>query len=317
MAAEAASRLRQHTADAEARQGGRGRAAAVGGGARRQGSKPQQPPVLCGAELVQSQVLIGGIATYLARCGATPADVAVLLEGWSAVAQRRGDSPNGGRSVDHYYYDAGGKKFRSRVQIARHFALATSRGEHWSLSEQDTDAGQRRYSALEPACVGDRVKCRWNASSKARGASPAQHAWYPGVVLAVRAESRAVVAFMVAFDDGDYDDRVLPQHMRPLSAEEVAQADAALAIDDWAQTPAREDWDRTNYLGDEYQVEVPPWAGPVPEPEGGARAEPVRVASRAIEEELCRRLAKRMTEAAGLRYASISGAALGDGRPKA
>ena len=59
---------------------------------------------------------------------------------------------------------------------------------------------------------------------------------------------------LVAFDDGDYEDHVLMQHVRPLSAEEAVQADAALAEDDWAQTPAAEEWNRATYVGDEFQV---------------------------------------------------------------
>ena len=304
LAMEAASKLRQQ-ADAAGRAGA---AMAAGGGARRHGAAASVRAPLCGAELVTSQELIGRIATYLVRCGAPPEDVALLLEGWSAVAQRRGE----GGHCDHYYYDAGGKKFRSRLEIARHFALATSRGEHCSLPEPagDSDAaGQRRYSATEPPKVGDRVKCRWMASTKPRRMGDG-HSWYPGVVLAVRLESRC----LVAFDDGDYEDHVLPQHVRPLSAEEAVQADAALADDDWAQTPATEDWNRTTYVGEEFQVEVPPWDGPVLE-HGCERAEPVRVASREIEEELARRMATRMTEVAGLRDASVSGVDLGDGRP--
>jgi len=239
-------------------------------------------------ELAQSQELIARIATYLVCCGAALQDVALLLEGWTAVAQRR----NEGGHCDHYYYDAAGKKFRSRLEIARHFALAASRGEHCSLPEQDGEAsGQRRYSACEPPKVGDRVKCRWMASAKRTAA----HSWYPGVVLAVRPESRCVVAF----DDGDYEDNVLPQHIRPLSAAEAMQADAALCYDDWAQTPEG-DWNRTVYVGWEFQVEVPPWAGPVLD-QACERAEPVRVDSREIDQELAQGMAKRMTEAAGLR----------------
>ena len=303
LATEAASRLRQQ-ADAAGRAGA---TMAVGGGARRHGAGASVRAPLCGVELVTSQELIGRIATYLVRCGAPPEDVARLLEGWSAVAQRRGE----GGHCDHYYYDASGKKFRSRLEIARHFALATSRGEHCSLPEPagDSDAaGQRRYSATEPPKVGDRVKCRWMASTKPRRMGDGL-SWYPGVVLAVRLESRC----LVAFDDGDYEDLVLPQHLRPLSAEEAVHADAALAEDDWAQTPATEDWNRTTYVGEEFQVEVPPWAGPVLE-HGCERPEPVRVASREIEEELARRMATRMTEVAGLRHASVSGVDLGDGR---
>ena len=303
LATEAASRLRQQ-ADAAGRAGA---TMAVGGGARRHGAGASVRAPLCGAELATSQELIGRIATYLVRCGAPPEDVARLLEGWNAVAQRRGE----GGHCDHYYYDASGKKFRSRLEIARHFALATSRGEHCSLPEPagDSDAaGQRRYSATEPPKVGDRVKCRWMASTKPRRMGDGL-SWYPGVVLAVRLESRC----LVAFDDGDYEDLVLPQHVRPLSAEEAVQADAALAEDDWAQTPATEDWNRTTYVGEEFQVDVPPWAGPVLE-HGCGRPEPVRVASREIEEELARRMATRMTEVAGLRHASVSGVDLGDGR---
>ena len=40
----------------------------------------------------------------------------------------------------------------------------------------------------------------------------------------------------------------------------------------------------------------------------------MRVVSREIEEELARSMAKRMTEVAGLRDASLSGVDLGDGR---
>jgi len=307
LAEQAAERRRVALAEHVAVAGRAGAAVAAGGGARRHGAGASVRAPLCGAELATSQELIGRIATYLVRCGAPPENVALLLEGWSATAHRRGE----GVHCDHYYYDASGKKFRSRLEIARHFALATSRGEHCSLPELagDSDAaGQRRYSATEPPKVGDRVKCRWMASTKPRRMGDGL-SWYPGVVLAVRLESRC----LVAFDDGDYEDRVLPQHMRPLSAEEAVQADAALAEDDWAQTPATEDWNRTTYVGEEFQVEVPPWAGPVLE-HGCERAEPVRVVSREIEEELARSMAKRMTEVAGLRDASLSGVDLGDGR---
>ena len=47
--------------------------------------------------------------------------------------------------------------------------------------------------------------------------------------------------------------------------------------------------------------------------QGGARPEPTRVARREIEEELARGMALRMTEMAGLRYAFVPGADLGDG----
>ena len=48
--------------------------------------------------------------------------------------------------------------------------------------------------------------------------------WYPGRVLAVRLEHRC----LVAFDDGDYEDHVLMQHVRPLSAEVRSPLDLPL-----------------------------------------------------------------------------------------
>eukprot|EP00966_Prymnesium_polylepis_P239626 5541824-Prymnesium_polylepis.2 len=65
-----------------------------------------------------------------------------------------------------------------------------------------------------PPTVGRRVKARHLAG--VHGVARTQ--WYPGVIRKIHTDHKCDIAF----DDGDFEARVLPEHIKPMAAEELA-----------------------------------------------------------------------------------------------
>ena len=152
--------------------------------------------------------------------------------------------------------------------------------------------------------MGERVRCRWLASR----VGPAKTQWYAGVVRSVGADGRCTVRY----DDEDEEEGVLPQFVKPLSTEEAEAADARLALPAggwYHREGAKEHFDREIQLGPDHQADVPPlaaWRGPAGGPSfREERVEPELITSAAIELELARRTAERLTEAAGATHGTV------------
>ena len=158
--------------------------------------------------------------------------------------------------------------------------------------------------------MGERVRCRWLASR----VGPAKTQWYAGVVRAVGTDGRCTVRY----DDDDEEEAVLPQFVKRLSTEEAEAADARLALPaggwqhhfrEGGAVGAKEHFDREIKLGRDHQAAVPPldaWRGVAGGPSFRVeRAEPELLTSAAIELELARRTAERLTEAAGAAHGTV------------
>jgi hypothetical protein len=63
-------------------------------------------------------VALSQLRDYLGACGGAPD----LLSGWKWVCEER-KSGNSAGTVDGYFYDAAGKRFRSRLEVVRRFGL--------------------------------------------------------------------------------------------------------------------------------------------------------------------------------------------------
>eukprot|EP00966_Prymnesium_polylepis_P095284 2206860-Prymnesium_polylepis.1 len=62
---------------------------------------------------------IAALAVFVAECGGSESQV----EGWVATMTVRKDGNTAG-ITDTYFHAPGGKRFRSRAEVARHLSLA-------------------------------------------------------------------------------------------------------------------------------------------------------------------------------------------------
>ena len=156
------------------------------------------------------------LSSYLRKRGGSPA----LLDGWHAYATSRSDAATSGRGFDVYYISPGGKRFRSRSEIANFFQLNASP----AVAPAADSSGRTLLAAVPAALRGKRIAKRTVAQhSGSTGDAPrrmgdSSSAFSAASVLAAAAEAEEAQAMdqWIQCDRCNKWRRIPPEHTAPV-----------------------------------------------------------------------------------------------------